>query len=333
MKERDGNPAFHSLNRRRQNDGFNSFDCCFHRNSASVCTLSRHHLSIKGDAAMNVYEIVTDKIIKQLENGVAPWRKPWRTEMPINLVSQKEYRGLNVFLLGSQGYGSKYWLTYNQAAKLGGNVKRGEKSSLVTFWNIGDEKLNPKTGKLSKPFLLRYYNVFNLEQTEGIETEAPSTPRVADIEQCEQIVVKMPNAPRREQSDRAWYRPSSDTVGMPAKDLFAGSEAYYATLFHELTHSTGHTSRVGRDGIEHLNEFGSESYSKEELVAEMGSALLCGVTGISPAVIENSAAYLKSWITRLRGDSRLLLSAASQAQKASDYILGRNAIQAESEAI
>ncbi len=284
----------------------------------------------------NVYEIVTEKIIKQLEAGVAPWRKPWRTELPVNLISQKPYRGLNVFLLGTQGYGSKYWLTYNQAAKLGGNVKRGEKSSMVTFWNIGEEKTirrSDGTEKTSKPILLRYYSVFNLEQTEGIADKLglSSIARVADIEACERIVAEMPNAPLREQSDRAWYRPSSDTVGMPAKSSFLGSEEFYSTLFHELTHSTGHKSRVGREGIEQLNEFGSESYSKEELIAEMGAAMLCGVTGISPAVIENNAAYLQCWINRLKGDSKLLLSAASQAQKASDYILGRKAV-VESEA-
>jgi len=283
---------------------------------------------------MNVYEIVTEKIIKQLENGVAPWRKPWRTEMPVNLISQKAYRGINVFLLGSQGYGSQYWLTYNQAAKLGGNVKRGEKSSVVTFWNIGEEKTirnSDGTEISSRPILLRYYSVFNLEQTEGIAEKLglSSTARVADIEACEQIVSAMPNRPAFEQSDRAWYRSSTDSVGMPAKSSFVGSEEYYSTLFHELTHSTGHKSRIGREGIEHLNTFGSESYSKEELIAEMGAAMLCGVTGISPAVIENSAAYLQCWINRLRGDSKLLLSAASQAQKASDYILGR---KTESEA-
>jgi antirestriction protein ArdC len=285
----------------------------------------------------NVYEIVTEKIIKQLESGVAPWRKPWRTEMPVNLISQKAYRGINVFLLGSQGYGSQYWLTYNQAAKLGGNVKRGEKSSIVTFWNIGEEKtrrMSDGTEKTSKPILLRYYSVFNLEQTEGIADKLglSSTARIADIDACEQIVSAMPNAPAREQSDRAWYRPSTDSVGMPPKSSFVGSEEFYSTLFHELTHSTGHRSRVGREGIEQLNTFGSESYSKEELIAEMGAAMLCGVTGISPAVIENSAAYLQSWINRLRGDSKLLLSAASQAQKASDYILGKSSVQTESEA-
>jgi antirestriction protein ArdC len=279
----------------------------------------------------NVYEIVTDKIIKQLESGVAPWRRPWRTELPVNLISQKAYRGINIFLLGSQGYGSQYWLTYNQAAKIGGNVKRGEKSSLVTFWNIGEEKtrrMSDGTEKTSKPILLRYYSVFNLEQTEGIAEKLglSSTAHIADIDACERIVAEMPNAPAREQSDRAWYRPSTDSVGMPAKSSFVGSEEYYSTLFHELTHSTGHRSRVGREGIETLNTFGSESYSKEELVAEMGAAMLCGVSGILPATLENSAAYLKTWIARLKSDCKLIVQAASAAQKAADYIRGESAM-------
>jgi antirestriction protein ArdC len=280
----------------------------------------------------NVYEIVTEQVIKQLEQGTAPWRKPWRAEMPVNLVSGKAYRGINPFLLGSQGYGSRYWLTFNQANKLGGFIRKGEKSSIVTFWNIGQEKIirNAETGaeRKSKPILLRYYAVFNVEQTEGIADKlglGNAGPRVASIEQCEAIVSGMPNAPRMEQSDRAWYRPSTDSVGMPSRSLFNSSEEYYSTLFHELTHSTGHSSRVGREGIEELNTFGSESYSKEELIAEMGAAMLCGVTGIAPATIQNSAAYLKHWIERLRGDSKLLVSAASQAQKAADFIRNTSA--------
>ena len=277
---------------------------------------------------MNVYEIVTEQVIKQLESGVAPWRKPWRTESPVNLISGKPYRGLNVFMLATQGYESRYWLTFNQANKLGGHVKKGAKSTVVVFWHVGEEKINAKTGKLSQPFLLRYYNVFNLCQTDGIAEKlglGNASPRVPSIEQCEAIVSGMPNPPAFEQSDRAWYRPSTDSVGMPARGLFASSEEYYSTLFHELTHSTGHASRVGREGIEQLNTFGSESYSKEELVAEMGAAMLCGVTGIAQATLQNSASYLKCWIDRLRSDSKLLVSAASQAQKACDYIRNTDA--------
>lgn len=283
-------------------------------------SILQHHSS--------VYSIITAKIIEQLENGVAPWRKPWRCEPPCNLVSGKQYKGINPFLLASQGHGSRYWVTFNQANKLGGHIRKGEKSSIVTFWNVGEEKIIRNadgTDRKSKPFLLRYYSVFNIEQTVGIADKlglGNAAPRVPNIEACEVIVSGMPNAPHMEQDARAWYRPSTDTVGMPSKSLFNSSEEYYSTLFHELTHSTGHTSRVGREGIEQLNTFGSESYSREELIAEMGAAMLCGVTGIAPATIQNSASYLQHWISRLRGDSKLLVSAASAAQKAADYIQG-----------
>jgi antirestriction protein ArdC len=279
----------------------------------------------------NVYEIVTEQIIKQLESGVAPWRKPWRCEPPCNLVSGKEYRGINPFLLASQGYGSRYWLTFNQANKLGGHVKKGAKSSVVVFWHVGEEKLIRKTDgtdRKSKPILLRYYSIFNVEQTEGIADKlglGNAGPRVPSIEGCEAIVSGMPNAPAMQQDARACYRPSTDTVGMPSRSLFHSSEEYYSTLFHELTHSTGHGSRVGREGIEQLNTFGSESYSKEELIAEMGAAMLCGIAGIAPATIQNSASYLQCWINRLRGDSKLLVSAASAAQKAADFIRNKSA--------
>jgi antirestriction protein ArdC len=275
---------------------------------------------------VNVYEIVTQQVIQQLEAGVAPWRKPWRTDVPCNLISGKEYRGINPFLLAPQGYGSRYWLTFNQTAKLGGHVRKGEHSSIVTFWRVGQEKLIRDANgveRKSRPFLLRFYRVFNLEQTEGIAEKlglGKASPRIGSLDDCEAIVSAMPNPPKREQSDRAWYRPSTDSVGMPSRSLFNSSEEFYSTLFHELTHSTGHASRVGREGIEQLNAFGTESYSKEELVAEMGAAMLCGVTGIVPRTIENSAAYLKTWIERLRDDSKLIVSAASQAQKAADYI-------------
>lgn len=277
----------------------------------------------------NVYEIVTDKIISQLESGVAPWRKPWTSKPPANLISQKEYRGLNTFLLGSQGFASRYWLTFNQAKKLGGTVRKGQKSSLVVFWNVGEERtvVNPQTGteRKSKPVLLRYYSVFNLTQTEGIAEKLGLDKQVAvvpSIADCEAIVAGMPNPPAREQSHKAWYKPAADVVGMPARELFAGPEAFYATLFHELTHSTGHASRLNRMGIMEKHSFGDEDYSREELVAEMGAAMLCGATGISPAVLNNSVAYLANWIQALKGDSKLLVQAASAAQKAADCIRG-----------
>jgi antirestriction protein ArdC len=276
----------------------------------------------------SVYDIITARIVTELERGVVPWRRPWTSKSPANLVSQKEYRGLNVLMLASQGYPSRFWLTFNQANKLGGHIKRGAKGSPVVYWNIGEEREVRKpdgSSKMQTPSLLRYSTVFNLSQTEGIDIPAKMLGEQREnnpIADCEAIVDRMPSRPAFEQSDAAWYRPSSDFVGMPARGLFHSSEEYYSTLFHELTHSTGHPSRVGREGIEKLNTFGSESYSREELIAEMGAAMLCGVTGIAPATLDNSAAYLQSWISRLKSDSKLIVQAASAAQKAADYILG-----------
>jgi antirestriction protein ArdC len=279
------------------------------------------------------YEIVTESIIKQLESGVAPWRKPWRTETPANLVSKKEYRGINIFLLASQGYGSRYWVTYRQAQALGGTVSKGQHGSKVVFWKIGEyRRENQETEETEnhKTILLRYYTVFNLEQCEGINSTDPVR-IINPIEQCESIIKAMPNPPELMQDARACYRPSTDTVGMPARSGFHSAEEYYSTLFHEITHSTGQPSRVGREGIMNHNPFGSEDYSKEELIAEMGAAMLCAVTGIESRTLGNSAAYLQTWINKLKSDSRLIVSAASQAQKAADYILGRTKAETESD--
>jgi antirestriction protein ArdC len=266
----------------------------------------------------NVYEIVTEQVIAQLEQGVAPWRKPWSSEMPCNLLSQKPYRGLNVFFLATQGYESKYWLTFNQCAKLGGRIKAGSKSTFVTFWNVGQEKLNPKTNRLSKPFLLRYYRVFSLCQTEGIDLpravfERNKRSAFEAIETAETLAESMPNPPSFEVSDHAWYSPIQDAIGIPSRGLFANPAEYYSTLFHELAHSTGHQKRLHRENFDKPSHFGSESYSKEELVAEMTSAFLCGLSGIERETVPNSAAYLKTWIERLKSDAKLLITAASAA--------------------
>jgi len=275
-----------------------------------------------------VPEIITESILKQLEQGVAPWRKPWSTSVPRNLISKKSYRGLNVFLLATQGYGSPYWVTFNQAKQLGAHVRQNEKSTLVSFWKFNEyAKENRETGETENKtsVLLRYYRVFNIEQCDGLKALYGDNQKpVSPIEECESIANRMPNAPRIEQHSHAFYRSSADMVGMPSRSCFESPEAYYSTLFHELTHSTGHTSRLKRfeeNSTDH--QFGSESYSKEELIAEMGAAMLAGIAGISHATLSNSASYLQAWIGRLKSDSRLIISAASHAQKAADYILGR----------
>lgn len=281
------------------------------------------------------YEIITQQIIKKLESGVIPWRRPWTTQLPTNLKSQKEYRGVNVFLLAMQGYASPYWLTFKQAQSIGGHVRKGEHGTQVCFWKFGEyAKENKETGELENrsSVLLRHYTVFNVLQCDGLPdfgTGKRANNATEQIAECEAIVAAMLNPPQIELSNAAWYRPSSDVVGIPPISTFDHAPEYYSTLFHELTHSTGHASRVGREGIETLNKFGSELYSKEELIAELGAAMLCGVTGIEQSTIENSVAYIATWLKRLRDDSRLIVSAASQAQKAADYILGKSFKQSE----
>jgi antirestriction protein ArdC len=273
----------------------------------------------------SVYEIVTEQVIKQLESGVAPWRKPWRTLPPSNLISKRPYRGINVFLLAFAGYGSQYWLTYRQAHGLGGNVRWGEHGTKIVFWKCNTRETESADGEIEerKSAFLRYYTVFNLEQTEGLKALL-RLPPAFPIQSAEEIVQGMPNPPAFEQDARAAYIPARDTVTMPSRTAFESQAEYYSTLFHELAHSTGHAKRLGREGIEKIQPFGSEDYSKEELVAEMGSAMLCGVAGIEQATISNSAAYLHSWINRLKADSRLVVSAARAAQEAADYIRGES---------
>lgn len=283
----------------------------------------------------DVYDIVTERIIAALEKGVCPWQKPWRTTgsdiLPSNFVSRKPYQGVNTFLLLCTEFACPYWVTFKQAKDLGGSVKAGSKGFIVVYWNFLPKKdangapVIGSDGKQAKVAFLRYYTVFNLEQCEGIKWEAPKVPeglKFEPLEQCEKIVAGMPNAPTLTHGgNRAYYAPSLDKVNMPPKEAFANIPAYYSTLFHELTHSTGHQSRLARKDVMSVEGFGTESYSKEELVAEMGAAFLCGHAGIVNATIDNTTAYLGAWIKRLKEDSKLIVSAASQAQKASNYIL------------
>lgn len=279
---------------------------------------------------MNVYEVITNRIIEQLQRNTVPWRKPWSgvSNVPAqNLISRKPYRGINVWLLASSGFSSPYWVTYRQAESLGGHVRKGEKSTPVVFYSTFDRERPNGALEASKAWVLRYYNVFNTAQCDGL-----TVPTVAEdtrmpherIASAEAIVSGMPSAPAIEHGkDAAWYRPSADVVGMPDLDRFTTAEHYYATLFHELAHSTGHASRLNRDTLTKTAHFGRSDYSKEELVAEMGAAFLCNTAGIMHADIEdNTAAYLKNWIAALKGDSRLIVQAATKAQQAAEYILG-----------
>jgi antirestriction protein ArdC len=281
-----------------------------------------------------VYAIITDCVVALLERGIVPWRKPWGGPdgLPQNLVSKREYRGVNTFMLASAGFASPFWVTFNQAKAKGGSVRKGEKSSPVVFWKVTDAKMDDDGVTIAgKRFILRYYNVFNVAQCEGIDDpsaralpEAPFQP----IDRCEAVVADMPDPPTIEHGEtRAYYRPTIDMVNMPRRELFSAPAEYYSTLFHELAHATGHPSRIGRKGILQVAAFGSGEYSREELVAEMGAAFLCGHCGVEQATIENSAAYIGNWLRKLKDDRTLIVQAAAAAQKASDYILNRQAAQ------
>jgi antirestriction protein ArdC len=289
------------------------------------------------DGIDKIYSMITEKVIAALDKGTVPWRQTWRGgsgKAPASLKSKKTYRGINVFVLAMQqvtlGYQSRFWLTFKQAKDLKGSVKKGEKGTPVIFWKLlRKEDKDSTTGETTKRTipLLRYYTVFNVDQCEGIvDPEAATAPEgitFNPIARCEELVKHYNKAPSIQHVEqRAWYRPTTDLVNMPKQDTFCTVEAYYSTLFHELAHSTGHKSRLDRDGIKSVG-FGTELYSKEELVAEMGAAMLCGICGIdNAALIDNAASYIAHWRSKLAADPKLLICAAANAQKAADHIQG-----------
>lgn len=281
-------------------------------------------------AKADVYQIITDRILEMLEKGVAPWQKPWQSPangglLPTNYASKKAYRGINYFMLSMLGRSCPFWVTFNQARELGGSVRKGEKGTPIVFWKrlpVTDEK----TGEKKVIPLLRYYTVFNLEQVDGIKWSIPALPVKAEHERiadAEKIYPAMPDKPALSHGgDRACYSPTFDAVKMPNLKDFLTAEQYYAVLFHELTHATGHAKRLNRDGVTDGAKFGSDKYGKEELCAEMGSAFLCAHVGISPQTIGQSASYLDSWIRAIKGDRKLVVIAAAQAQRAFENVLG-----------
>lgn len=290
--------------------------------------------------APNVYEMVTDQIVAQLEQGTVAWRKPWRSGAgvgPTNLVSNKAYRGINVFLLAVQPYASPYWLTFNQMTQLGGHLKKingddekgtGQKSTVVVFWQMLKAKNDPE--KMIP--MLRYYRVFNLDQTEGVHvpkgriTEETLELEFDPIAAAEKIIAGYRNPPKiTENEPTAWYRSDSDVVNLPHRELFETPDEFYATAFHELGHSTGNKSRLDRLAPTY---FGSHDYGREELVAEMTAAFLSAESGIV-STQKNSAAYLASWIKTIREDVKAVVVAAGKAQKSADWILGRTSEEYE----
>jgi antirestriction protein ArdC len=303
----------------------------------------------------DTYRLVTQRFMELLDQGVVPWRKMWRPQLQrpglCNGVSGHHYRGSNVLLLGFEmlrkSYEHPYWLTWNQIKNLGGSVRKGEGGAIITFFRdltvqSTQEKANAATGKLETlqvektiP-LLRFTKVWNVGQTREVEVErlpahqqwlkkAAEQPvrHFEPIEAAQTLVHAMPTPPLiRHGIDRPGYLPSLDAVVMPHPEQYDPPEEYYATLFHELGHATGHPKRLAREGIMDRPRFGDVEYSREELIAEITGGFLSAVAGISDNVIANQAAYLNGWRQAMDAEPKLIIQAASKAQQASDYVLG-----------
>lgn len=292
-------------------------------------------------ATLDIYQAVTDRIIELLDQGTVPWKQPIRSQggsgrLPTNLLSSREYRGINVFLLAvtawAEGYESPYWLTYKQSREKGGHVRKGEKGSLVIFWKQHATE-DKKTGEPIKIPVLRRYTVFNTDQCDGIEIPSDEPGSGGDdgeppegftpIRECAEVVDGYAGGPTIEhRGGLACYEYKTDKVALPEPERFETREDYYATLFHELAHSTGHRSRLHREIFEGPFTFGSNDHAKEELTAEFGAAFLCAAAGISPATIGQSAAYIDGWRNKLSKDKKIVINAAAAGQRAADRITG-----------
>jgi antirestriction protein ArdC len=284
---------------------------------------------------VDAYQVITDRIIALLEAGTAPWRKPWSASagagsLPTSMSTRRPYRGINVMILHVEamvrGFSSNWWGTFKQIQERGASVRKGEKGTQIVLWRpmmIEDKA----TGDTKKIMMMRLYTVFNADQVDGdlkLPVAASRTP-AERIQGCEAVVgdyFARPGAPSlRHGGAGAFYYPDPDAVEVPDAEEFDQVEEYYTSLFHEMGHSTGHSSRLDREGIGGTH-FGDARYSKEELVAELTASFLAGRTGIDTATEDNSAAYLASWVGALKGDKKLVVQAAQAAQKAVDLILG-----------
>lgn len=276
---------------------------------------------------MNVYQMVTDRIIQQLEEGTIPWKKPWASclDGAFNRITKKPYSLLNQLILSKEGE----YATFKQWQQVGGKVRKGEKAEIVVFWKLNEVKEEVEDGEMITKIIpiLKYYYVFHISQVENvmplIRTEHFET---NPIEQAEEV---LENYIEREQitlsvkeSDRAFYSPKQDCITLPVLSQFINAEEFYSTAFHECAHSTMKKHRCDREAEVKAISFGDESYSKEELIAEMTSALILNDIGIeTEESFQNSSAYIQSWIRVLKEDPRFIVSVSGKAEKAARYIL------------
>ena len=281
--------------------------------------------------AKSVYEMVTERIISQLQNGIIPWQKPWTgiRSGAYNRISKKPYSLLNQMILDHEGE----YATFKQWQDLGGHVRKGEKSEIVVFWKIQpvEEEKEDGTKEVKQIPLLRYYNVFHISQVDGVEPlKEEELHDTEPIEKADQVLndywTRENITVEHVAGDKAYYSPTFDLIHLPLFEQFTNANEYYSTAFHESVHSTMKEKRCNRaeDRKGKLVAFGSSEYSKEELVAEIGSANLMNILGIeSDKSFRNSTAYIQNWLSVLRNDVKFIVSASSKAEKAVDYILGK----------
>ena len=271
-----------------------------------------------------VYGIITQRIIQELEKGEIPWEKTWTSSYPQNYISKKEYKGINLILLSLVPHKTPYWLTYKQVKDKGGYVKKGERGTQIIFWKQKIIKEINEDGEeviVESYPILRYYTVFNLDQT-NLPIPTNEQRIFNPIKEAENILAGYTDKPTiEEQGNQPCYIPAEDKILIPTKTNFKTEQNYYSTLFHELVHSTGHEKRLNRKGITELNEFGGFEYSKEELIAELGACFLCNRVGIESKTHRNTVGYIQNWLQALKNDVTLIVRAGSKAQKAVDYII------------
>ena len=276
---------------------------------------------------MDLYAEVTEKILAAMEASTGQWSASWdnQTSLPHNRASGKPYQGINTLILWgaalNHGYTSSAWLTYKQAAALGGQVRKGEHGAHCVFYKPTVREVQNDQGEKEsrKSLILKSFVVFNEDQIDGLPAvPTVERPQFSPIEQAERILADS-HATIQHGGASAFYRPSTDTIHLPERERFTGTEAYYSVALHELTHWTGHTSRLARD---FSGRFGGEAYAFEELIAELGSAFLCAELGIVKRTLENHASYLNSWIRVLKSDKKAIWTAAAQAAKAHAFIRG-----------
>lgn len=283
----------------------------------------------------DIYQQVTNQILEAMETATGQGRRLWEAQpsLPLNLATGKPYTGMNTLILWgaamSHGYRSPYWITYRQAQTMGGQVRKGEHGTACIFYKPWEsEETNTDTGETetTRGAVLKSFRTFNLDQIDGIT--APATeprPAFEVLADAERLLQNTP-APIREGGARACYVPSADEIHMPARGTFVSPEAFYSVACHEMTHASGHRSRLDRNLS---GRFGTEAYAMEEMIAELGAAFLCAEVGILPTTRADHAHYLANWVRVLRSDRKAIFTAAAAASRAAAYIKGRAETQTE----